>query len=239
MNEDAVIRPSAAVEGASEPPRMSTPATLVGVFSRPKTTFQALAARPRVLVPILALAVFHLAFGLILAQSGVLRNDTEARLEARGAPPEQIEAVTRMMDGPMRYFSVAGGPIVLVFSLLVVAGLLYFMANLMLGARLRYVHYLCVAAYGGVVAIVDQLVRLGLALGRGTLQVHLGIGAFLGEDLSAPIRALDAATDPLLLWATAVQALGVAVMARKNFGFGVMAVAPGFVILVLLSALQH
>ena len=65
------------------------------------------------------------------------------------------------------------------------------------------------------------------------------VGAFLGEDLSPLMRILDTATDPLLLWATAIQALGVAVMAKKGFGFGVFAVLPGYLILVSLSALQH
>jgi hypothetical protein len=80
---------------------------------------------------------------------------------------------------------------------------------------------------------------MGVALGRGTLMVHLGIGAFLGEELSGLMRILDTATDPLLLWATAIEALGVAVMAKKSFGFGVLAVAPGYLVLVSLSALQR
>jgi hypothetical protein len=113
------------------------------------------------------------------------------------------------------------------------------MANLMLGGKLRYTHYLCIAAYGAVVGIVDQVVRMGIALGRGTLMVHLGIGAFLGEELSPIMRIVDTATDPLLLWATAIQALGVAVMTKKSFGFGALAVLPGYLILISLSALQH
>jgi hypothetical protein len=113
------------------------------------------------------------------------------------------------------------------------------MANLMLGGRLRYTHYLCIAAYGAVVGIVDQAVRMGLALNRGTLLVHMGVGAFLGDDLSAPLRVLDTATDPLLLWAVLVQALGVAAMTKKGLGFGLLAVLPGTLILCALSAFQR
>ncbi len=217
----------------------SAMATVAGVFTKPRATFQALEDRPRILVPILVVLLFQLVFGVVLAQSGIMKNDTIARLEAKNAPQEQIDAVTKVMDGPVKYAFVLAGPIVLVFSLLVSAALIYFMANLMLGARLRYIHYLSIAAYGGVVGTVDQLVRLGVALGRGTLMVHLGVGAFLGEELSGVMRVLDTATDPLLLWATAIEALGVAVMARKSFGFGALAVLPGFLILVSLSALQR
>ena len=218
---------------------MSALATLLGVFAKPRAALIALSARPRILAPILVLLVSQVALGLVLAQSGILRNDTVAKLEAKNAPPEQIEAVTKVMEGPAKYAFVIGGPVVLVFSLLVTAGLLYFIANLMLGARLRYIHYLCIAAYGGVVGIVDQLVRTGIALGRGTLLVNLGIGAFMGDELGGLMRVADTATDPLLLWATAIEALGVSVMARKSFGFGVLAVAPGYLLLVSLSALQR
>jgi len=224
---------------AVETPPQSAVGSLVGIFTNPKGTFQSLSAKPRLLAPILVVVVFQLIFGFVLAQSGVMKNDALARLEQKNAPEQQVDAVTKIMDSPVRFVFVTFGSVILVFSLLVTAALLYFMANLMLGARLRYTHYLSIAAYGSVVGIVDQLVRMGLALGRGTLQVHMGVGAFLGDELNMLLRILDTATDPLLLWAVAIQALGVAVMARKGFGVGLIATLPGFLILVSLSALQR
>ncbi len=217
----------------------SAPATLVGIFTKPKETFERLLAKPRILAPLLLVLACNLVFGFVMTQSGIIKNDAVARLEAKNAPPEQIEATEKVLDGPTKYVFVAFGPIAVVFSLLVGAGLVFFIANLMLGARLRFVHYLCVITYGAVVGLLDQLVRLAVGLSRGTLHVHLGVGAFLGDELNGLMRILDTATDPLLLWATAVQALGVAVMAKRGFGFGVLAVLPGYLILVSLSALQQ
>jgi hypothetical protein len=234
------IAPAAAVSGGEpEPKTVSAAGSLIGVFTEPKPTFEALRGKPRILAPLVVLVLFQLVFAIVLAQSGIMKNDAIAKLEAKNAPQEQVDAVTRVMDSPVRFAFAIAGPIVLVFSLLVSAALLYFMANLMLGARLRYAHYLCVAAYGGVVGTVDQIVRMGLALSRGTLDVHMGVGAFLGEDLSGPMRVLDTGTDPLLLWAVAIQALGVAVMAKKGFGFGLLAVLPGTLLLIGLSAFQR
>jgi hypothetical protein len=242
MNEDSGITkidamaPDAPSPEARQP---SAPGTLIGIFTSPKRTFQALADKPRLLAPILAVVVFQLIFGIVFAQSGIMEHDALDRLQQKNAPEQQIDAVTKLMESPVRFVFVSFGPIVLVFSLLVSAAVLYFMANLMLGAKLRYTHYLSIASYGAVVGIVDQITRMGLALGQGTLLVHMGIGAFLGDELSAFMRILDTATDPLLLWAVAIQALGVAVMAKKNFGFGLIAVLPGFLLLVSLSALQR
>jgi hypothetical protein len=238
MNAEIVQHP--AVSGPDPGPEApSAVGSLIGVFTEPRPTFAAMTAKPRLLAPLVVLVLFQLVFGIVLAQSGIMKNDTIAKLEAKSAPQEQIDAVTRMMDSPARFVFAAAGPIVLVFSLLISAALLYFMANLMLGGRLRYTHYLCIAAYGAVVGIVDQAVRMGLALNRGTLLVHMGVGAFLGDDLSAPLRVLDTATDPLLLWAVLVQALGVAAMTKKGLGFGLLAVLPGTLILCALSAFQR
>jgi hypothetical protein len=221
------------------PVQVGAPATLVGILTSPRPTFQSLAARPRVLAPILLVLAFQLVFGVVADQAGIIKNDTLAKLEAKNAPQEQVDTVTRFMESPVRYVLVPLGPIVRMFFLLFFAALYYFMANLMLGAHLRFIHYLCIAAYGGVVGIFDELAQLGIALSRGTLNVHLGVGAFLGDDLSMPLRLLDTMTDPFFLWATAVSALGVAVMARKGIGFGVLVVAPAFLIRVVLSTLQH
>lgn len=240
MNADVVqMEPRSADMPGSDAPQVSAMGRIVGVFTKPRATFESLLAKPSFLAPLLVVVVFQLAFGLVLAQSGILKNDTIAKLEAKNAAPEQIEAVTRAMDGPLRFVFAAAGPIVLAFSLLISAALIYFMANLMLGARLRYAHYLCIVCYAAVVGTVDQVVRMGLALGRGTLLVHMGIGAFLGDDLNVLMRILDTATDPLLLWTVAVQAIGVAAMARKGFGFGLLAVLPGFLILISLSGFQR
>jgi Yip1-like protein len=239
MNEGTVKIDASAPGDLLEAPAMSAPATLLGIFTQPRQIFKSLAARPRVLAPILLVLAFQLVFGVVADQSGIFKNDAIAKLEAKNAPQEQIDTVTNFMDSPGRYILVPLGPIVRMFFLLFFAALYYFMANLMLGAHLRYIHYLCIAAYGGVVSIFDELAQLGIALSRGTLNVHLGVGAFLGDDLSVPLRLLDTLTDPLLLWVTAVQALGVAIMARKSFGFGALVVAPALLIRVALSAFQH
>ncbi|MBI4365153.1 MAG: YIP1 family protein [Candidatus Latescibacteria bacterium] len=239
MEESIQISGAAPAELPPAGPPMSAIQTLVGVFTKPKAVFQALSDRPRVLAPILILVAVQAVLGIVLVQSGVLANDAIARLEAQGKPQEAIDAVQQVFESPARFALGVVGPVLGVgFSLLAGGFLLYFMANLMLGARLRFRHYVSIAAYGGVVAIVDQGVRTALGVTRGTLSVRLGVGAFLADSPGLLLRVLDSATDPLLLWAFAVEALGVGVMARKTFGFGVLAVLPGFLILLLASSLQ-
>jgi Yip1-like protein len=238
MNADtAQIEGSAPAGTLPEAPQMSAPETLVGIFTKPKQTFQALEHKPRILAPFLVVLVFQIVFGFVAMQSGIQKADTLHKLEQKNAPPEQIEAVTNVMDSPARFLFILGGPIVLSLFWLVTSAILYFIANLMLGARLRFTHYLCIVAYGWVVGILDQAAQMGVALSRGTLFVSLGIGAFMGDELNGLMRILDAATDPLLLWVGAIEALGIAVMARKSFGFGILAVAPVYVLAAVARGL--
>jgi len=219
---------------------MSALGSLLGIFVKPRATYESLATRPRILAPLVLVVLAQIALGVVLVQSGVIRNDAIAQMETKGTPPEQIAQAEQVFASPMMYVFGVLGPIVAIgFVLLIGAALLYFFGNLMLGARVLYRHYVCVAAYSTVVGLVDQGVRVGLGVSRGTLHVMLGLGAFLGDSSGFGVRILDSLTNPLLLWSAGIEALGVSIFARKGFGFGVLAVLPGFILLVLLSSIQQ
>jgi Yip1-like protein len=219
-------------------PTQSAVGSLIGIFVAPRATFEKLVHRPRILVPILVMVVAQLLLGIVMTQSDAIKNDAMAKYEAKGMPPEQMDAAERSLDSPLVHtiIPVSMG-ITGAFMLLVSAGLLYFMANLMLGARARYRDYLCVAGYSSLIGLVDQAVHVGVATQKGTMKVLLGAGAFFGEDPGLPIRLLDSLTNPLFLWAAAISALGVSIFAKKSFGFGILCVLPGFLLGVVLRSL--
>jgi hypothetical protein len=225
-------------EGTASPAPQSVWASLFRVFTGPRAVFEALAAKPRYLVPLIVLLVVHMAVGFMVVRSGVTREVTIAQLEERNAPPEQIEATERMMDSPlMLAFGTLGAGLGTAFAVLVGAALLYFMANLMLGAKLTFGHFLCAASYGGVVGLVDAIVRSVLIVTQGNVHVRLGLGAFLGDGTGFPIAFLDTLTGPLFLWSVAIEALGVSVFARKGFGFGALAAIPGLLVGAALAGM--
>jgi hypothetical protein len=235
------LPPLAPMTAGGEPPgpTLSPLQSIVGIFTNPRATFESLAAKPRVLVPMLLVILLQFGFSYAVIRSGAVLNDTVAKLEAKGESPEKIAMIERVFSEPVPMaLSMVSGSIAVGFMLLVSAGLMFFMGNLMLRATLTYRHYLCVVSYGAVVGIADQTVRTVLAVKQETLDLRLGLGAFLGDDIGTAGRLLDTVTDPLLLWATAISALGVSVFARKSFGFGVLTVLPGFLLSVILSGLR-
>ncbi len=225
--------------GQPSPPTGSALQRLVGVFVNPRATFEAMATKPRFLAALLVVTVAQIIFAVAIFQSGAVRSDSIAKMEAKGAPPEQIAGMEQFFDSPAAgVIGAVTAAVSVTFILLFSAALLFFMANLMLGARLTYRHYLSAAAYSSVIGIVDLVVRALLGVSRGTLDVRLGLGNLMGEELGFFGRVLDTLTDPLYLWSMSILALGVSVYAKKSFSFGALAVLPVLLISVLLSGMR-
>lgn len=223
----------------SEPSRPNEFASLFTIFAAPKSTFAKMAESPRFLLALILCIVVISAFTVPIFTSGVVRDETVAKLEAKGAPEAQVQATAQFFDSPAGLWIGLGGNVIgIPFVMLLSSAVLFFMGNLMLGAKLRFPHYLSATVYGAVVGLVDYAVRSALVLAKQTTDVRLGVGNFFGDDLPYIGKVLDSATDPLLLWGTAITALGVAVYAKKGFGFGALASLPTFIIMLLLAGMR-
>jgi hypothetical protein len=226
--------------GAPAESPVSALQSIVGVFANPRKAFESMASKPRFLISMILVIVAQAVFAVAIFQSGIVKDDALSKLEAQGKAPEVMEATEKFFDSPAApVVGAVSGAVVTAFVLLFNSALFLFVGNLMLGARLTFKHYLCVATHSAVVSLVDLTVRAGLALGKGTLDVRLGLGNLFGEDPGFLGRVLDTMTNPLMLWSTAVSAVGVSVFAKKTFGFGVLVVLPAFLIGALLSGMQR
>ncbi len=222
-------------EGDQAAPSISPFQSIVGVFANPRKTFERLAAKPYFLIPLILVVLAQAAFAVAIFESDAL-----AKLEAKGKPPEVVDAMEKFFDSPAApIIGAVTGAVVTAFALLFNSAIFFFIGNLMLGARLRFQHYLSVATHAAVISLVDVAVRMGLALGKGTLDIRLGLGNLFGDDPGFLGRFLDTLSNPLMLWPTAVSAVGVAVFAKKSFSFGVLVVLPAFLIGATLSAVSR
>jgi hypothetical protein len=239
---DHEVGPSTArpADSATESPRDLGPlGRLVGVFIHPRATFASMVSRPRFLLAFLIVLAAQTAFGFLMVQSGIVRDESIAKLEAQGKDPRQIEAMEAFFNSPAApVITAVTGMVTFGFGLVAGAALLFFMGNFMQGAHLTFRHYVSVTAFSWLVSLVDHAARVGLILARGSLDVRLGLGNLFGEEIGFAGRALDLATDPLLLWATGISALGVGVFAGKSFGFGVTAALPGFLLGIVFQAIR-
>lgn len=213
---------------------------IVGVYFNPRRTFESMRERPRFLLAAIIVAVVQLAIAVLIVQSGIARDEAIASMERQGADPSKIEAVEKFFDSPVASVITVGTSVVGIgFAFICSAALLFFMGNLMLGAKLRFPHYVSATVFGWLVMLVDNVVRSVLILVKHGYDVRLGAGSLFGEDIGYLGRLVDGLTDPLLLWATAITALGVSVFARKKFGFGVLAVLPAYLLGGIMSGFRQ
>ena len=240
MDDHGVAPPAPVLPAGPEAdavPERSATGRLLGVFADPRGVFASMRARPRFLLAFLVALLFQSFFGFLLFQSHIAQDESIAQLETMGKDPRQIEAMERFFESPAAPVIIPlNADIALGFGLITTVALLYFMGNLMLGGRLTFRHYLSAGAYSLVVSLVGDSIRLALILSRGSSDVRLGLGNLFGQEIGLLGRALDLATDPFSLWATAVSAIGVSAYARKGFGFGAWTVLPGFLLGALFLA---
>ena len=241
--DDLTRRPEAGVEAVDAKysvPGEKSPgplAALLGVFIRPRRTFESMRDRPRFGLALIVLLVVQTGKAYMMFRSGVIAEQTIAKMEEQGKDPRSIEAVQAFFDGTGGLLTtVVTAPFATAIGVLSGAAILFFMGNLMMGARLRFPHYLSAVAYAGIVQILDQIVRVALILANRTFDVRLGLGSLFGDATGFGIRALDTLTDPLFLWGNAVAAIGVSAYAGRKFGFGALAVLPGMLLAVILAA---
>lgn len=237
--DDQKVLTEAPRSDAPEAPRVSQVQALAGVFARPRATFEGMRGKPHFLLAVAILIAAQVILAAVILQSGAVQNDAVEKMETEGRSETQIQAVVDYFESPVALpvTAITGG-VAFAFILLLMSGIMFFMGNLMQGAKLTYTHYLSAAAHGYLVGLVDQAVRAALAYQKGTLQIPLGVGILLPEDMGPVGKMLDTLTDPLLLWATAIIVIGVSVYARKGIRFGVITVLPGFLLGVLLSVLR-
>jgi Yip1 domain len=212
---------------------------ILGVFLRPKETFDRMRSKPRFVLALAVLIVAQVLLAIAIFQSGAVQSDAVAKMEAEGRSEAQVQAVEDYFESPVALWVTAiTGGVVFAFLVLLMSGLMFFMGNLMQGAKLTYAHYLSASVHAYLIGLLDQAVRAVLAFQKGTLNIPLGVGLLLPEDVGPLGKMLDTVTDPLLLWSTIVLILGVSVYARRGIRFGILTVLPGYLLGVVMSAFR-
>lgn len=190
--------------------RLSLPQRIWGVLVSPRIVFESLRERPHVLGALLVLAVLSLGAGYLMTEPAIadqMRRMAESE-QAGNAEAEQTAIRVMRIALPVGYM--AGGTI----PLFVVAGVLLFIGNVLLGGGARYKQLLSMMAHVSMVTIPMTLVRVPLSLSRNTLDVPLSPAAFLPTSAQGTfLYVLLNQFDVFNLWMLGLSILGTSIMA--------------------------
>ena len=152
----------------SDGPRMSTPETLANIFFEPGRTFEALRARPRVLVAALVMTFFTLLYTVMLLQKvpyeemvreAVMNSPATAEMTQ-----EQKEQAIEMRTNPFFKGISYASPLIGMAIFVAVGGALYLLGSMAVGKGVSYRQAASVWTYSSlpplVLAMLANLVIL-------------------------------------------------------------------------------
>jgi hypothetical protein len=212
---------------AAEPAPMSEPARLAGVFFSPGAAFKDIAKRPRWWVPILIATIFTTTYLYLYSQHIGWVRMIEQQLDRNpGMPAQQREMAIRIYRDFGGYITFGSGLLIPLLASLVIAGVLKFLADTIMGAGVGFKRMLAICNYAGLpnllVTVLAVVVMYMKPPGEFDLQNPLMInaGAFLSPDAPNWLQTGAAALDLFSFWVMILMAIGIHAAAGKKMSTG-------------------
>jgi hypothetical protein len=216
------VTDTAATGSAPSPGSKSLPARLIGVLLSPRATYAAIAARPRWLGALAAVAVTTGIAVAVFSSTEVGRTAlldqqiTQMQsfgIQVRDAQVQQMEA--RLRFAP--YFGFIGQIVVLPIMALIVAGIAFAVFNAVMGGDATFKQAYAVVAHSGVIVAVQMLFVMPLNYARETMSSPTNLAVFLPflDENSFAARLLGS-IDLFIIWWAVNLAIGLGVLYRKR-----------------------
>lgn len=205
---------------------MSEPARLAAVFFDPARAFADIAARPRWWVPLLISVFVALAFVTAYSQrigwERYLERVLEANPRIESLTAEQRQLIVERQAGLAATFGYVGAVAGSAVSLVVIAGVLLFAANVILGAAATFRQTFAFTCYGFLPNVLGNLLGILMMFLKHPDDFDLenptalNIGAWLDPQQTPKwLLAAAGSIDLFSIWVLLLLALGLSSTARN------------------------
>jgi hypothetical protein len=231
-----------AIDGSATPvPKKGLFEDFVDIFIHPRALFERNQSSSFVR-PALVQSIFLLVLGVaamnLLAPYYEAEMLRQAARQAGGTAPEGSAAIL----GTVAKVTAVAGLALSPWLIGVVGGLFTWIAARIVGARMTYGQSAMIAAWSytpgmlGAIAMAVQGALVDPATIRGAADAQIGVARFLDPNTTAPpVMALLMQLDLFNLWGLVLTAIGITVVARKDFGTGTLAAIIRFALFSLLT----
>jgi hypothetical protein len=211
---------------------------IINIFFEPRRVFESLKIKPTWLVPfiiavLLAMGFLYFAFPLIMDQQ------VEKIQENERIPEEQKEQIIEGMrekDHPPLW-QLALPPVFGLIVLVVVAGILFFVFNVILGGDSTYLRALSVYSYSGLVAIPSTIVKFPLIMIKGDLNVQTSLALLLSANAKDTfLYSVLSSFDIFSFWQVILVSMGMGVMYKYSTKKAFVAVLVLWIIYILAKS---
>jgi len=193
---------------------MGEASKIINTFFEPKKVFENLKIKPTWLIPflivtLLGIGSFYYTFPFIMAQQ------VERIQENEKIPEEQkeliIEKLTEKDHPPLWQLALA--PIGTLVSLVIVAAVLFFVFNVLLGGDSAFRRIFSVYCYSSLIAIPAMIVKFPLIMMKENLNVQTSLALILSvNDKDTFLYSVLSGFDIFSFWQVILVSMGLGVM---------------------------
>lgn len=141
--------------------------SLIQIFVKPRKAFETIVQKPHWLVPFLIMVIITLAMQWAIHDIAI--SDTFRQLHSQGIDPEKIDTTQNQIQR-MRFVNLGVTPLSLGVVWLVLAGVLFFIGNTIMGGQSHFKTIFSIVAWSELVEVPGIIIKTFLILAKGTLQ---------------------------------------------------------------------
>ena len=208
--------------GATAPKPL--PARLFGVITSPRSTYAAVAARPRSL-GVMAVVIAVVATGTVLlfstevGQRALLEQQVKTLQSFGMRVSDQMYQRMQESVGRAPYTAAIGQLVTLPLFAAIIAGIAIGVFNAIMGGDAKFKQVYAVVAHSGVIIAVQQLFVMPLNYVRESLSSPTNLGVFLPMlDENSFLARLLGSIDLFIIWWCVSLAIGLGVLYRRRTG---------------------
>lgn len=219
-----------------EAPALSFGTRLWNLFFDPRKTFGSVRANHEwIILWVLTAAISigaYLPIKSIVEEAQLVR--MVEQLDKSNLPEEQREEMLAnaraWVENPVK---MAIEQVSQLISIFLVAGILLFIGNILLGGTASYLKMLNAYAWTMMLVIPASLITVPLILAKGNMDVTIGLGVFTSSGTGAFVRTFLSSFELFGLWQVWLSSVAVAVLAEVETGKAVGAVLGIWLVWVL------
>jgi hypothetical protein len=204
------------------------PSKLLTLFWEPSSTFRSLKVKTNwldIVIPLLIVTIMSLLLTPYIVPIAMTEQKASIESSERLTDIQKetiIEHMESKADSPVQYITTA---VAIVVKTLVLAAVMLFIGNFLLGGETKYKTMLGVTAYVGLVDVVSLGLKTPLIVSQGTTKIYTSL-ALLFEENSSFIFRFMTNIDAFALWKIVLFsiALGVIIDKKASKPFGIIIV---------------
>ncbi len=109
-------------------------------------------------------------------------------------------------------------PVFQLIAMVCVAGILLFIANIILGGNTKFLPMLNAFAWTGMLTIIGTIVVVPLVMAKGSMDVSLGLGVLTNEETGAFVKKVLTSFELFGLWQVWLSSVAVSVLGKASMG---------------------